>query len=88
MDPIKEAMTREEDTGEINPALDPFRERPGVRPFLEQRDELVAALSAAVGYMRNAQIDLETGCPKKTAIQTIAGGIKLAEAAIAKVRGA
>jgi len=25
MDPIKEAMIREEDTGEINPALDPYR---------------------------------------------------------------
>jgi hypothetical protein len=28
MDAIKEAMIREEDTGVINPALDPYRERP------------------------------------------------------------
>lgn len=87
MDPIKEAMIREEDTGEINPNLDWFRERPGVRHFLEQRDELVSALSATVGYMRNAQIDLETGAPKKTAVQTIQGGIKLAEAALTKIAG-
>ena len=31
MDAIKEAMIREEDTGEINPALDPYRERPFTR---------------------------------------------------------
>lgn len=56
--------------------------RPGVRPFLEQRDRLLAELKAAVGYMRNASIDLETGCTKATAIRTIQGGIKRAEAAI------
>jgi hypothetical protein len=32
MDAIKEAMIREEDTGEINPALDPYRERPETCP--------------------------------------------------------
>jgi len=47
-------------------------------------DDLVAALSAATGYMRNAKIDLETGATKATAIRTIDGGIKRAEAALAK----
>jgi len=45
---------------------------------------LVAELKAAVGYMRNARIDLETGATKATAIRTIDGGIKRAEAALAK----
>ena len=80
MDPIKEAMIREEDTGEINPDLDWFRERPGV----EQRDELIAELKAALGYMQNAQIDLSTGAPKKTAIQTLSGGIQRVRTAIVK----
>lgn len=47
-------------------------------------DDLVAELSAAIGYMRNAKIDLETGATKATAIRTIEGGIKRAEAALAK----
>lgn len=42
------------------------------------RDEL----SAAIGYMMNAKIDLETGCTKATAIATISGGIKRARAAL------
>lgn len=50
-------------------------------------DELLAALQAAAGYMRNASIDLSTGCTKATAIRTIEGGIKLVEAAIAKAEG-
>ena len=45
---------------------------------------LLTELRAAVGYMRNAKIDLETGATKATAIRTIAGGIKRAEEAIAK----
>ncbi len=45
---------------------------------------LIAELSAAVGYMRNAKIDLETGATKATAIRTIEGGIKRAEEALAK----
>ena len=44
---------------------------------------LLAELKAAVGYMRNAKIDLETGCTKATAIRTISGGIDRAEKAIA-----
>ena len=48
--------------------------------------DMIEALSAALGYMRNAKIDLETGAPKKTAIQTLDGGIKLVEAALSKAR--
>lgn len=36
------------------------------------RDEL----RAAIGYLLNAKIDLESGCTKTTAIKTIEGGIK------------
>lgn len=36
-------------------------------------------LNAAIGYMRNAMIDLEAGAPKATALRTIRGGIKRAE---------
>lgn len=41
-------------------------------------------LSAACGYMRNARIDLETGTPKRTAIQTLDSGLKRAEAALSE----
>lgn len=44
--------------------------------------ELEEALRAATGYMTNAAIDLDTGAPKKTALATINGGIKLARAAL------
>ena len=50
--------------------------------------DLAKALSAAIGYMRNASIDLSTGCTKATAIRTIEGGIKMAEEALAKATGA
>jgi hypothetical protein len=49
---------------------------------MDEVKRLRAALSAACGYMRNASIDLSTGCPKATAIRTIEGGLKLAEAAL------
>jgi hypothetical protein len=48
--------------------------------------DLYKALSAAAGYLRNAQIDLETGAPKATALRTIKGGLKLVEDALAGVR--
>jgi hypothetical protein len=47
--------------------------------------DMRAELSAAIGYMRNAKIDLETGATKATAIRTISGGIERAEAALAKI---
>ena len=61
--------------------------RHGVRHFLEQRDELIEELKAALGYMQNAQIDLQTLCPKKTAIRTLSGGIQRVRAALAKAEG-
>ena len=48
---------------------------------------LVTALTAAKGYMRNAQIDLETGAPKRTAIATLTGGIDIVERALKAARG-
>ena len=42
--------------------------------------ELEAGLSASVGYLLNAKIDLETGATKATAIRTIEGGIARARA--------
>lgn len=57
-----------------------------ITTLLRQRDELMTELSSAVGYMRNAQIDLETGCTKATAIRTIQGGIRRAEYSLTKFR--
>ncbi len=51
-----------------------------------ERDKLLTALSAAVGYMRNARIDLETGAPKRTAVATLDGGLSRAEAVLAEIR--
>lgn len=53
---------------------------------LAQRADLLAALSAAQGYMFNAAIDLETSTPKLTALQTLEGGVKLVKEAILKAR--
>lgn len=41
-------------------------------------------LSSAKGYMLNAKIDLETGTKKKTTIDTLTGGLRLIDAALAK----
>jgi hypothetical protein len=49
--------------------------------------DMLAEMKAAAGYLRNAQIDLETGATKVTAIRTIQGGLKRLEAAIAKAEG-
>jgi hypothetical protein len=49
--------------------------------------QLVAALQAALGYMTNAAIDLQTGVPKRTAIATLNGGIAQINAALAKAEG-
>jgi hypothetical protein len=40
------------------------------------------ALNSSIGYMLNAKIDLETGVPKQTAIQTIEGGLKMVRTAL------
>jgi hypothetical protein len=49
---------------------------------------LTDELSAMLGYMRNARIDLETGAPKATAIRTLSGGIKRGERALDRATGA
>lgn len=48
--------------------------------------DLLAALKAACGYFRNVLIDLDTGTPKATTRQTVDGGLKMIEAALAKAR--
>jgi len=40
---------------------------------------LIEAARAAIGYLRNAQIDLEAGAPKATALRTIKRGIAMLE---------
>ena len=42
-------------------------------------DGNIATIKALKGYLLNAKIDLETGATKRTAIQTIEGGIRLAD---------
>jgi predicted transcriptional regulator len=44
--------------------------------------ELEAGLKAACGYLMNALIDLEAGATKKTAADTIRGGLTAAKAAL------
>lgn len=54
-------------------------------------DELRRAkeeLSAMLGYLRNAKIDLQSGAPKATAIRTIEGGLKRGERFLADLGGA
>lgn len=51
---------------------------------VNERDELLAALKATSGYLINAKIDLETGASKRTAIQTIEGGLDVVRAALDK----
>lgn len=46
-----------------------------VRQLVGRLKQLDADLRAASGYLMNAKIDLETGCPKATAIKTLQGGI-------------
>lgn len=48
----------------------------------EESARLRVGLNSAVGYMMNAQIDLRTGAPKQTAINTINGGIDVLRAAL------
>jgi seryl-tRNA synthetase len=50
--------------------------------LLDEIEALRKALSASVGYLMNAKIDLETGATKATAIRTIVGGIRVARAAL------
>lgn len=43
---------------------------------------LEKALSASKGYLMNAKIDLETGATKRTAINTIEGGLKMIDTSL------
>lgn len=54
----------------------------------ELEADLLKALRASCGYLRNARIDLSTGATKATAIRTIDGGLALVEAAIMKAEKA
>lgn len=44
--------------------------------------ELEGELSASLGYMLNAKIDLDTGAPKRTAMTTLEGGIRRVRTAL------
>jgi hypothetical protein len=66
-------------TDHIDEAMVKSREKMG------ERQRLIAlrkALSTSIGYMTNALIDLQTNTPKRTAIMTIEGGLKLAREAL------
>lgn len=47
-------------------------------------DELIEALHKCLGYMLNALFDLEGRTPKKTATDTLNGGIKMVRKVIAQ----
>lgn len=49
---------------------------------LRDRAALREALGKASGYLMNAKIDLETGAPKRTAINTIEGALKMVREAL------
>lgn len=52
-----------------------------------ENKRLREALKGALGYLRNARIDLETGAPKRTAINTLGGGIAMVDTALAQTGG-
>lgn len=43
---------------------------------------MLKALKCAEGYLLNAKIDLETGATKRTALNTIEGGLRMVRDAI------
>ena len=45
----------------------------------------IAYLKASLGYLMNAAIDLETGAKKKTALDTINGGVNIVRDALAAI---
>lgn len=49
---------------------------------LSREAALREALEKACGYLTNAAIDLQTGAPKRTALNTIEGGLKMVRAAL------
>ena len=78
-------------TGDIADGIAGYLRNMALRPDCDADDfevlndtaYLVEAALGALGYLRNARIDLETGCPKATAIRTIDGGIAKLEQAFA-----
>lgn len=58
-----------------------------IAALAERGRKMLAALKAASGFLMNAKIDLETGAPKRTAIMTLDGGLKIIGAAIDKFGG-
>lgn len=63
-----------------------YTEDPGAAFAAADAHDLLTALKAAKGYLLNAKIDLETGAPKRTALMTIEGGLRMIDAALAKAR--
>ena len=51
---------------------------------LSREAALRETLEKASGYMTNAAIDLQTGAPKRTALNTIEGGLKMVRDALAQ----
>ena len=45
----------------------------------------IAALRASFGHLMNAAIDLDKGATKKTALDTINGGVKIVRDALAAI---
>lgn len=56
--------------------------RPDFDRLKAENEHLRKTLSAAGGYLTNASIDLQTGAPKRTAINTIEGGLKMLREAL------
>lgn len=53
------------------------------RALKAENEALRKALGASEGYLLNAKIDLESGAPKRTAIASIEGGLRVVRAALA-----
>lgn len=70
--------------GDICTFAAPYPTRADAR-LMTASPALLHALKAAAGYLLNAKIDLQSGAPKRTALQTIEGGLRLVEVALEKV---
>ncbi len=53
--------------------------------YAAESERYYSILRQALGYLHNAKVDLETGCPKKTALNTLQGGINLIENALKEI---
>lgn len=77
MDRVRARLSEKFASSEENARLRAENER-----LVEESARLRVGLNSAVGYMMNAQIDLRTGAPKQTAINTVNGGIDVLRAAL------